>query len=384
LLALANASDANAQAAAPAAEKLKISVGGFMSQYVGWVETDRDRSENPTSDEKHFDQKSDSEIYFTGSVNLDNGMTASVVVQLEIDGSTSSSHVNTGSTGTVATTQMIDESYLRLSSATLGELRLGFQDPAAQTISVAAPWVGLNPYNQDTTVWLARPSASSAATATGMSTTAGGGDDNRINYISPSIFGIRAAVGYTPSTADTEDQPLVNEQDLFHTAIQWAGKFGDVGARAYGGYWRTNGLSAINATTQTTTSGGLNNYSLGADVTFADFTVGAGAMFQDQIRCASTSDGDQWVWNLGVKYAPGPFSVGLLYMRAEHDATLADPDEDEAQRIQLGATYLLGPGVNLIGNILWHDYTDETPSTSGAANNSPTRWAVITGIQVDF
>ena len=65
-------------------------------------------------------------------------------------------------------------------------------------------------------------------------------------------------------------------------------------------------------------------------------------------------------------------------------ASTQDPDDDESQRIQLGATYLLGPGVNLIGNVLWHDYKDETPSVLGATNNSPTRWAVIGGIQVDF
>ena len=70
-------------APAMAAEKIKISVGGYMEQWFGYVSSDDDTSGNDFSG---VDIKSDAEIHFKGSTTLDNGIEFGVNVQLEGNG----------------------------------------------------------------------------------------------------------------------------------------------------------------------------------------------------------------------------------------------------------------------------------------------------------
>ena len=67
---------------APVAQaQIELGVGGFMEQYFGYGSSD-------IEDRDHFDQKSDSEIIFSGSTTLDNGLQFGVNVQLEGNTST--------------------------------------------------------------------------------------------------------------------------------------------------------------------------------------------------------------------------------------------------------------------------------------------------------
>ena len=66
-------------ASAPASAKMKLSVGGYMEQWVGYVSQD----DVGTADYSGVDVKSDSEVHFKGMVKLDNGMSVGVNVQLE-------------------------------------------------------------------------------------------------------------------------------------------------------------------------------------------------------------------------------------------------------------------------------------------------------------
>ncbi len=346
------ASDAFAQAAAPAApEKLKLTLGGFMNQYIGYVDQD---GAGQAAQLKHFDQKSDTEIYFTGSVKLDNGITASVVVQLEAD---------------TGTTETFDESYLRLDTD-LGQFRLGQSDAASLALSVEGPYVGINFYNGDQATWIVGPTGNNAGIG---GTTIGGGDDNRVYYITPAFFGFRAGASYAASsTENLQTQPLVTETDITDIALQWTGKVGDFGIRASTGYYWTEGSTS-------TSSGSNRNFRLGGDVTFADFTLGAGWKRQTG-KQGDAAGGDVLSWNAGLVYKPGPWSVGLTYAQADAEATRTLPGEDEARRWMLGATYSVGPGVELMSNVLYHRYNDEANRNTEENKGI----AVIGGIQIAF
>ena len=91
-------------APASAAEKIKLGIGGYMEQYIGFVDAEDDASR---TDWAVFDQQSDSEFHLTGSTTLDNGIKFGVKFEIE---------------GDVAG---IDESVMTISSATLGEVKLG-------------------------------------------------------------------------------------------------------------------------------------------------------------------------------------------------------------------------------------------------------------------
>jgi hypothetical protein len=346
------ASDAFAQAAAPAApEKLKLTLGGFMNQYIGYVDQDNAAS---TTHLKHFDQKSDSEVYFTGSVKLDNGITASVVIQLEAD---------------TGTTENFDESYLRLDTD-LGQFRLGQSDAASLALSVEGPYVGINFYNGDQATWIVNPTTNVAGIG---STTIGGGDDNRVYYITPAIAGFRAGASYAASTSENlQTQPLVTETDITDVALQWAGKVSDFGIRAGTSYWWTEGSSS-------TASASARNWQVGGDVTFADFTLGSG-WSRKSARDGDTSGADVTSWNIGLVYKPGPWSVGLTHARGDAEGSRAIGGDDEARRWNLGATYAIGPGVTALGQVLYHRYNDE----ANVATSENKGVAVIGGIQLAF
>ena len=55
---------------ATAAEKIKVSVGGYMEQWFGYS----DNKNSVNADRLAFDQQSDGEIHFKGSTTLDNGI----------------------------------------------------------------------------------------------------------------------------------------------------------------------------------------------------------------------------------------------------------------------------------------------------------------------
>jgi predicted porin len=354
--------DAFAQAAAPAAEKLKIAIGGYMAQYVGFSDQDGDFEKSTAAlgnVRKTFDQKSDSEVYFSGSVKLDNGMTVSVMSQLETQRST-------GATG-----DWIDESYMTVNTA-YGDLKLGATDSVGGTLGVSAPSVAFNnPATGDQSNWAIAPSAT-LANSGGIGI--GGADDsNKVTYISPALAGFRVGVTYIPSSTNTESQPIVTETDTYDFALQYSGKFDTVAFRAYGEWFRSN------ASTETAST---ENWAIGADVTFADFTIGAG--YQDTegqaaAMGASTSS-DLWAFNVGVKYAPGPYSIGLHYAHREAKDTINDTDEDKHDRITLGAQYVMGPGVTAGVDLFRHKFSDEL-DTDATEN---TAWAVVGGIKVDF
>ena len=323
-----------------------------MNQYIGYVSQD---SADTTAERKHFDQKSDSEIFFIGSVKLDNGITASVNVQLEAD-------ANGGASDT------FDESYLRLDTD-LGQVRLGYTDPASLSVSVEAPYVGINPTNGDQAFWIANPTDNVAGVG---GSTIGGGDENRVYYVTPKIAGFTGAASYAASTTDAQTQPLVNEPAQTDLGLQWAGAVGDFALRASAGYWWNEGSTS-------TDSGSNRNLRFGGDVTFADFTVGAGWL-RRSAKSGATAGSDATSWNVGVAYKPGPFAVSLTYYSAEAEGSRTVAGDDTSRRYVFGGTYSIGPGVELMTNVLYHNIQDEANARS--AENKGV--AVIGGIQLAF
>jgi len=208
----------------------------------------------------------------------------------------------------------------------------------------------------------------------GSTTYNGSFDYNRVEYVSPSVMGFRVGGGYAPSSTASQVQPSASETDHTNAAIQWAPTFIDgVKPRLYGGWWRVNG-------TTTSTS---DTWSTGADVAIADFIIGGGFMnvrHRGDLFSTTTGQPDGQAWNAGIKYAPGPFSVALTYAHSKAPDTDAVGRNDKHDRVALGADYILGPGVTLVGDVQGENYVDEARG-AGQGNHG---WAAITGIKLDF
>jgi len=388
LIAVAS-SDVRAQTAAPApAQKLQVAIGGFMLQTVGYADQNNTvngalsfagaATTTGVGNRKHFDQKSDSEIYFKGSVNLDNGLTVSLIAELEADIDASS----TTASLTQSQTSQWDETYMTIGNADVGTLYLGATNAAIAVLGVSAPWAGLNPYDGTLATWILSPStqnatASSAPTnraGVGANTYNGSFDYSRVEYITPSFAGLRLGGGYAPSTTASQVQPGVSDTDHTDLGFVYAPTFFDgFTPRLYGGYWRVNGSA----------TGVTDNYSGGVDVKIADFIIGGGyatAIHRKNGISSSSDQPDVSNWNVGVKYAPGPFAIALTYGSSNAEGRADIAADDTHRRISLGAEYVLGPGVTLIGDVFASSTQDET-NGAGTSNRG---WAAVTGVKLDF
>jgi len=367
------ASDAFAQAAAPAApEKLKIAIGGFMTQLVGYTDQSGsyERGASQTGGRngyKNFDIKNDAEIHFSGSVKLDNGMTVSVMVQLE--GDDGNSNNGTG----------LDESFMTIAGE-FGSVKIGQTDFSGGGISAGAPWTGArNPSNSDVAEFSIKPSANKISTTLGDNGF-GGGDTNKIGYTTPAIAGFRMAFDYVPdnttgNTNGTNAQPLRSKTEVRAVTLGWAGTVDDFGIKANVAYVNNEGTEVTDDIVQV--GGGL-------ELKYADWTLGGGYKETQAKNKAgarvTTSNPESWVAAVGVKYAPANFEVGLYYNRVEFENTGSISADDTNNRWLIGAKYNIGPGVDLVGTIVKDSYQSETNNPN--AENSPL--SVLGGIAVTF
>ena len=120
-------------ASAPASAKMKLSVGGYMEQWVGYVSQD----DVGAADYSGVDVKSDSEVHFKGMTKLDNGMSVGVNMQLEGNGG--------GDT--------IDESYLIVKGG-FGEINLGSENSAMYKMHYGAKDMGIGFNSGDQSAWV--------------------------------------------------------------------------------------------------------------------------------------------------------------------------------------------------------------------------------------
>ena len=110
---------------AQASDPIKLGVGGWMIQGIGYADQDGSFEDATSTKYNGWDQKQRSEVHFKGSTKLDNGIAVSVKIELESD----SNGDNFG----------IDENYMKLTSASLGSLYLGKYKGVGYTMRHGAP-----------------------------------------------------------------------------------------------------------------------------------------------------------------------------------------------------------------------------------------------------
>lgn len=342
-----------------AAEKIKLGLGGYMTQWVGFAENDYDSDFTTGSGQTStgFDVQQDAEVHFTGSTTLDNGLTVGVGIEMEIDG-----------------TANVDETYMTISSATMGTVQLGGNDSAASAMHIVAPDVGNGLDDGDFGNWVSQPSANTAQYASDSNP---GSDAQNITYFSPSFSGFSVGGTYYPDTADEAAAgQSTTADDAWNVAGAYSGTFNDVSVGAnvfYGAQNGGDGHSGVDPQGYDEIGGGL---SLG----FGAITVSGGYKAIDQKKIAGRSSTDGTVWSVGGSYASGPASVSLGWVHGEAEGLVDTVADDELDVIQLSGSYDLGGGVSLLGSIMNVEYDDET--TTKTNNNEG--WAAVAGVAISF
>ncbi|MBT4940723.1 MAG: porin [Rhodospirillaceae bacterium] len=349
--------------AAEKAKKMQIKVSGSMKSLIGFASNSGSYETTASNTSRtHYDAfniVNDSEVHFKGTTKLDNGISVSVVIQLETD------QKNNGT--------QVDETYVKLTGG-FGDIRIGSQKAATFTLKHAAPLGGAIALgNPDTNNWIIKPSAVANAIKQN-STHIGGGDNMKLLYITPKFSGFRVGASYEPSSANADTMPAVGgtagtEAQSFDAIVSYENKLGSVNVKADVAYFEKHG----NAATSTT------NWRGGVLLGFGAITVG-GSYKETKDADTSQSANAAEVFDAGVSYKSGPFGVGVQYFNATTPQTAAVSGDDEVTKIALGGSYTMGPGVSLVGTVVHVDWDDET--TADSSNNSG--WAAIGGIKVSF
>jgi predicted porin len=330
-----------AMAAPASAQEWDMDWGGFHNTYVGYVSVDSDAT--PAADWDGVDVFTNSEIHFTPSVTLDNGMTFGINVQYEAK--------NTGG-GT------IDESYMSISSDTLGRIDLGNENSAGYKMMVAAPAVsgayGINSASLSgfIPIWTINggnlPPAFRQSAFSSYTEVLGNNDVPRITYYTPSFNGLTLGVSYAatvdgalsaannPNNAGNNGgvDRNIGVTDIWDIGLGYKQSFNGVDVSFGARYGTAENNTGVAGTDDPEVWG------VGASFGFSGWTIGGNYGENDNGGLLPDQEG----WGLGVTYdVPGPWQVGLETHQGEYDDNVGG--DAELNTYQLAASRKLGQGV---------------------------------------
>lgn len=355
---------------AQAADPIKLSVGGYMNQFVGYANQDKVGG-NAYAEVK---PESETELYFRGSTTLDNGLTVSVNIDRYAD------RDDTGG----------DDVFMQISSDSLGRLRIGQTKGAAYALSHQAPAVAMAANDDDVSDWIRDTVVTSDQTHTASE----GNDGTKIVYWTPNFAGFTAGVSYGVNVNNAGIEGVINvtsnDIDGDGTNDNGAETAWDAGI-AYNG--EISGVSlGADVTYQRNFMGGNKNGSAtgsanedrtawraGLSVGVAGFTFGGS--YRDTNNENNVKDIDASAWDLGASYATGPYAVSFTYFTAEEDDGAGK--QDEVNQWVLGASYDLGAGVTLVGSVFAAEFDDASLSGSENAGDNE-GFGVVAGLKVAF
>ena len=347
---------------ASAAEPIKLGVGGFSEQWFGYANNNQ---ASTTVDYDGTDIKGDTEIYFLGETKFDNGITVGVVVELEGEGQSDAMNY-------------IDASYIHVGGA-FGRVELGANSAAATAMQYTAPDVGIGLNDGDVGAWINDPTGADTASpyfSTFLYLTEG--EYEKLTYYTPRFEGLQAGVSYIPASSQfsgTQPDRKAGYSDGLSVGLNYTRTIDTVDIALAGGYatWKS-GVAGIPDP---------NGYSLGANIGFAGFTLGASWSAVDDVRASGTSTTtslDGWGYDVGIAYAFDDMAVSLSYFKGETESAIAVTDNDKHASWMASVSKTLGPGVKIAGSILHADYDGEVAGNSDDADG----WAAVGGIVLDF
>ncbi|HEY4343919.1 MAG TPA: porin [Parvibaculum sp.] len=330
-----------------ASDPLKVTVGGNV--VTGFYAIDADDA-GPVSFQDTKVALVARNIDIKAEGTLDNGLVAGVDAKLMLG-----SDWNTTDNGDATFRQLF--AYLE---GGFGRFEIGGTDGAAYKMHYTSPWFvpgnGVDSPNILNNAVLGGTPGATGLNLRQSTFSLLATDANKVSYFTPRLAGFQLGLSFSPEVSQHNPYanglvvlPDVNNvTNVFEAALNYAGTFGGVDLGLDGFY-----------TTGDSSDAGIDpeEYGFGANIGYAGFTLG-GAYYKSKDVFgsfasgatagpigSSTADVDQKVWTAGLKYATGPWTVGVAYLSSDIDAPLGfSPSSDSWQ---IGGGYNLGSGVDI-------------------------------------
>ena len=332
---------------AVAADGIKLGIGGFFK--TAYMVNFDDDSEGERGNERNTDGVfSDSEVHFTGSTVLDNGL--EVGARIELEGEDDSG-------------DQIDEAWIYFSGG-FGEVRMGSTDDALAGACILPPGGTTNFSAFSPNQWGANTDGAAAFGALSSNAACVGVDDRedaqKLVYISPNFGGFQLNLSYTPNGGDERHgdgvgahigMPFNSDEESRHN-------FSAYGTYSYeGDGWGLTAGAGGSFEGHVENSPGPDRdeqqfYQTGLNLTFGNFSVGG--TFEYYNNLVDFDPGDQvdaWVAGGGVAYTLDAWTFGAQYSHQLADLDGSSNDDLTMDRAVLTANYALGPGIDLDGEV---------------------------------
>lgn len=337
-----------------------VRIGGYMDFSFTFLSDSADRgvqtaiaNRGPNGrTPRATDFRSDMEIHVLVSGKTAGGITYGARIEFQND--------NFGGSGS-GTGVDTDETWLFVSSPTLGTVRFGDTDAAAAVMQVRPPSI---PVRARGTWWVARPGGFNYV----QSGVTDGSDTTKIVYLSPQFAGFDFGVSYAINagegpraqfgTSALIDRDRQGRQNEITAALRYRGNFSGVGVAASfvamtaeSGVNQREPATAVNAGARNT----MNAFSLGGTLAFQGFTFGGEYTFGNyrgaSVGLAPTARGASMSWHylLGASYNFNPVTVtanfGQGFQDGRRPTAGASVRDMRHMIIGVGATYTLAPGL---------------------------------------
>ena len=364
-----------AQAEEMMEEPISLSVGGYYRAALGNV-SGNDGPGQPQADRHSTGIAQDSEITFSGSTTLDNGLTVGVNAQLEVvDGGRLGGGPRVILPGAGANTSgAVDEVWLYFKDD-FGQLRLGSVESARQEMTNFAPNGAYN-FGVNSPFFTFASGSWLATYDDGL----GNEDAAKLVYFSPTFNGFRLGLSWAPDDSDGGQQYDNNSsanmgqyQNQIAVAAEFSQSFMEGSSiRVAGGYETYEAEDS--ATAPCTDSMAMNcepsSLHLGTTVSFDQISVGGGYLKVEQ-----GNNQDRTVYDLGLRWSEGPMAGGILW--GQSSASAASGPDTEINRYAVNGTYVLGPGIDLQAQI---DFGENDGGGNMTAANDWTQFMLGTAI----
>lgn len=327
---------------AQSAEKIKMTVGGYFLAFMVGGDQDVDETKNL----RGFEIARESEIHFKGSTRLDNGIKVGVEIQLE------------GENGD----DQIDESFIYFEGG-FGKVIVGAENSAAYLMHYASPapahWAhGLNspgfrhvdPNGNRVGVPSTNPNLTT--------------DYEKITYFTPRFSGVQVGLSYTPDKTQSvssysgfsTEKDEGDQGDIVEVGINYVQQFGAVKlALAATGGWTQLEKNKKPTRTDRDVGDDQTEYTVGGQISFSGLTIGAGYRINDNGNSLPNNDTEHF--NIGARYTRGAWGVGIQYaMATAEDFNGTARNDHEYKGLEIGGSYNIGSGVQILGGIQFHEY----------------------------
>jgi hypothetical protein len=346
-------------ATAANAQEASLNLGASSAFYGNYVDQDEPKQGYSDGD---YDFSTNTEFEIDGSVTLDNGITAGLIIEVEADNADSTDFDGDN----------IDENLIYLEGS-FGRVEFGHEDGPADVMDYGA-----------TSVKAVYPGGYNNTTGTIINYTGeapvspvlfDSGDGSKVTYYTPRFAGLQFGVSLAPDSGQADPVIPVREggplQDHFEYGVNYVNSFNgfDLAASLTGNYGVSPNPDTLDEPYSVT--GGLvlgfGGFEFGGSVGYGE------SSFEND---AEEAEGTELMaYDLGVAYSTGPWKVSLtgIYSTAETDSG----DEDEFMEGQLGINYALGSGVSVFGTGTVGELDNDTDDDNDYVS-------LLSGVSVSF